>query len=154
MAANNEIIDSFRTVQVLSQQTVVDIQYITARTLPTGMTFSYAMARSTWLAGPPYVIIDEMAALLESLVTSSHVVAGQAVQDQDASGLLTDFVDLVVRYIQPNPTPPPLQGTVSYPIGQLALWAGDPNIAEAAGGPTPAQVMLVEYNRLKGLAGS
>jgi hypothetical protein len=151
--ATPQIIDSYKTVQVLSDTTVQDIQFITCRTVPTGITFSYAMAHSTWKAGPPYVILIDIETLLEDLVTNSHVVGGSAVQDLDSAGLLADYCDVVVQFDQTAAGLPPLEGTVSLPMGVVALFAGDANIANASGLQTPESRVLDEYARLQALAG-
>lgn len=148
-----QILDSYKTVQVTSDTTVQDIQYITCRTIPTGITFAYPMAHSVWKAGPPYLILNEIATLLEDQVSGGYVVAGSAVQDLDAAGLLADYVDLIVQYDQTAVGLPPLQGTVSIPMGIISLYASDPGIASQSGIPTPGTTIGEEYARLKALAG-
>lgn len=152
MPATYDVIDSYKTTQSLSQQQVVDVQYITISTVPTGITLSYAMPLKIWKEGPPYDVLDGMAVELENLVTNSHVVAGQAVADLDANGLLADYVDLIVQYNQPNSNLPPLQGTASIPVGIIELQATDPEFFGPGHIMTPGQRVGVEYERLVALS--
>lgn len=153
MADTYTVLDSYKTIQVISNTQVADIQYISAASVPTGIGFLYSMAYTVWQNGPPYVVLEEIATLLEDLVNSAHVVAGQGVQDLDKNGLLADYQELVVEYDRGPQGLPPLQGTVSMAMGVFSLWATDPSIADQLGQPTPAQVCGAEYNRLKALAG-
>ena len=152
MAAGVDIQDSYKTVQVVSNSTVVEIQYILAATTPTGIGFNYPMIHKVWTDGPPYTILLQIADLLEALVTSNHVVAGQAVQDLDANGLIQDSVDLIVQLDRSSQNLPPLQGTANVSMSLIEAWAGDPNIAEAAGLPTVESFVDLEYKRLQALA--
>jgi hypothetical protein len=146
--------DSYKTTQVASGTQVVDVQYITCLTIPTGIGFAYAMIYTTWQNGPPYDALQAIAVLLEDLVTSAHVVAGQAVQDLDANGLLADYVDLIVELDRSAQGLTPLQGTVSMSMPFIQLWAIDPNIGNASGQPTPSAKCAEEYARLQALAGA
>jgi hypothetical protein len=146
--------DSYKTTQVASGTQVVDIQYIVCLTIPTGIGFAYPMIYTTWQNGPPYVALQAIAVLLEDLVTSAHVVAGQAVQDLDANGLLQDYVDLIVQLDRSAQGLTPLDGTVSMSMSFIQLWAIDPSIGNASGQPTPSAKCAEEYARLQALAGA
>lgn len=152
MAVNYSVIDSYKTTQVLGGTTVQDVQYMVIRTIPTGITLAYAMAYTTYQAGGPYTILEEISTLLEDLVTNSHVVAGSDVSDLDKDGLLTDYCDLIVELDQSAAGLPPLDGTVSIPVGIISLYASDPSIASQSGNPSPASLCDEEYKRLQTLA--
>lgn len=152
MADNYWVQDSYKSTQSLTQNQVVDVEYVTISTIPTGITLSYAMPYQIWKEGPPYDSLEGMATELENLVTNGHVVAGNAVSDLDANGLLADYVDLIVQYDQTTPGRPPLQGTVSIPVGIILLQATDPEFFGAGHIATPGQLVGEEYGRLAGLA--
>lgn len=151
MAVNYQIIDSYKTTVVLAGTTVNDAQYIVTQTIPTGITFGYAMDHALWLLGGPYTILEQMSAILENCVTNNHVVAGNDVQDLDKNGLLTDYCDLIVELDQTAANLPPLDGTVSLPVKTLELFASLPPDSTP---PTksPATLCDEEYARLKTLA--
>jgi hypothetical protein len=153
MADTYQVLDAYKTIQVLSAQQVVDVEYVTISTFPTGIQLSYAMPLEVWKNGPPYTVFDLMAALLENLVTNYHVVAGSAVQDIDKNGLLTDYCDLIVEYDRSATGQPPLQGTVSIPVSLIYLEATDPEIANAEQVTPPGALCEAEYQRLAALAG-
>jgi hypothetical protein len=153
MAAQYQVLDAYKTIQVLSQTQVVDVEYVTISTFPTGITLTYAMPIGTWQSGPPYTVFELMAAELENLVTNYHVVAGSAVQDIDANGLLADYVDCIVELDRSATGLPPLQGTVSIPVSLIYLEATDPNIANAEQAVPPGALCQLEYERLVALAG-
>lgn len=147
------VIDSYKSIQVLSPTTVSDVQYVTIATIPTQITLTYPMEYAVWKKGPPYDQLNAMAQELENLVTNYHVVAGSAVQDLDANGLLVDYVDLIVEYVQPTAGLPPLQGTVSIPVSLIYLEATDPILANALHSTPPGGLCEEEYVRLQALAG-
>ena len=153
MAGNYFVLDAYKTIQVLAQNKVADVEYVTISTIPTGITLSYAMPHEVWTQGPPYTALDLMAAELENLVTNYHVVAGNAVQDLDKNGLLTDYVDAVIEYDRAATGLPPLQGTVSLPVSLLYLEATDPTLANAEQATPPGALCEAEYLRLQALAG-
>jgi len=146
-----QVIDAYKTIQVLSPSTVSDIEYVTISTLPTGIQLSYAMPLEVWQKGPPYTVFDLISAELENLVTNYHVVAGTAVQDIDKNGLLVDYCDLVIEYDRTATGLPPLQGTVSIPVSLISLAATDPELANALHTTPPGGLCEEEYLRLQAL---
>jgi len=154
MAANYVVLDSYKTVQVLSQQTVQDVQYVTAASLPTRITYSWAMPYEIWTAGPgSWTVLGAIATEFENLVTYEHVIAGSAVQDLDANGLLVDYTDVIVQYDRSAQGLPPLEGTVSIPIALIVLLEAEEGLPVPPGTQTPAELCGAEYDRLKALAG-
>lgn len=153
MADSYIVLDAYKTIQVVSSQLVSDVEYVTISTLPTQITLSYAMDHEVWKKGPPYDQLEAMAQLLENLVTNYHVIAGSAVQDLDANGLLTDYVDVIVQFDRAAASLPPLQGTVSIPVSTIYLEATDPLIANALHITPPGAMCEAEYLRLQALAG-
>ena len=149
---------SYRTVKVLSGQTVLDVQYVTCVTIPTGMTFAYGVPWDSWQggAGPGIGLLDSIATQLEEMATNLHVVAGSATQDLDANGLLEDFVSVTVEYDRSSSGLPPLYGTVNIPVNNFLI--SDTGIGGLVipppGGLTPNEQVQAEYARLQQLAGA
>src|SRR6185437_2383125 len=111
---------SYRTVKVMDGLTTLDIQFVSAVTVPTGIGFAYGVPYDSWQAGsgPGIGILESIAGQLELLASGHHVVAGMATQDLDANGLLADFASVVVEYDR-GAAGPPLQTTVDIPIDLL-----------------------------------
>src|SRR5690349_137074 len=111
---------SYRTVKVMDGLTTLDIQYVSAVTIPSGIGFAYGVPYDSWQAGsgPGIGILESLAGQIEILVSGHHVVAGTATQDLDANGLLQDFVSVVVEYDRGG-TAAPLQTTVDIPVDLL-----------------------------------
>lgn len=151
-------IGSYRTVKVLSGQTVLDVQYVTSATIPTGITFAYGVPWDSWQGGtgPGIGLLDSIATQLETMVTDLHVIAGTATQDLDANGLLEDFVTVTVEYDRAATALPPLYGSVNIPINNFLIT--DTGIGglqiPPPGGLTPNEQVQAEYARLEQLAGA
>lgn len=151
MAANYEVLESYKTIQVLSGQTIQDVQYVTAKTIPTGIVFSYAVDYGIWRFDHGPQIIANIADELEFLVTNNHVVAGAPVQDLDANGLLVDYCDVIVRLDRSAQGLPPLDGTVSLSM-TLIVWETQPEGGgNPPGGTTAEGLCSQEYARLEAL---
>ena len=154
MAAGYYVVSSFSTVQVLSGNTVIDVEYVNAATTPTGIGFSYAIPVEVWKLNQGGDALPLIAAELENMVENYHVVGGDSVQTLDVNGLLADSVDLVVEYARPATGLPPLRGTVNVSMADIYLEATDPSIYNATGRPTPQAQVEAEYQRLAALAGA
>ena len=158
MALSFYPLGSYRTVKVLTGQSVLDIQYVTCATIPTGITFAYGVPHDSWQggAGPGIGLLDDIAVQIEQLVTNLHVVAGTAIQDLDLNGLLEDYVALTVEYDRSSVGLPPLFGTVNVRIDNFLI--SDTGIGGLVipppGGLTPSQQVQAEYQRLATLAGA
>jgi hypothetical protein len=152
MAGQFQVISSFQTVQVLSANTVANVEYVTSKSLPTGIAYAYAIPLEVWHRNQGGDALGLIADQLEFLVDNSHVVAGDAEQSIDASGLLADAVALIVQYDRPTSGLPPLQGTVTIPVGDILLEASDPNIFNASGKTSAESQCQAEYDRLQALA--
>jgi hypothetical protein len=148
---------SFRTVKVLTGQSTIDVQYVTCATIPTGITFAYGVPIDSWQGGvgPGIGLLDSIAVQLEELVTNLHVVAGTAITDLDANGLLEDKVSVTVEYDRGGVLPS-LFGTVDIPVDNFLI--SDTGIGGLVipppGGLTPSQQVQAEYQRLAALAGA
>lgn len=148
------VVNSFRTVQVLSATTVQDAEMVTAQTIPSGLTFAYAVPIEAWLAGTGEALLDVIATQLEgmSVASGGHVAASTPTQDIDLNGLLTDTVDVTVVFDRSSASLPPLYGTVAIPI--QAFFNQQTGIGGFHVGEAPNQYVVDEYNRLAALAGA
>lgn len=158
MADNFYPLGSYRTVKVLSGNTILDIQYVTCATIPTGITFAYGVPIDSWQGGtgPGIGLLTDIATQLEEQVTNLHVIAGSANSDLDANGLLQDFVSVTVEYDRSAQGLPALYGTVNIPVNNfLSTDTGIGGLViPPAGGLTPNQQVQAEYERLGQLAGA
>jgi hypothetical protein len=152
MAAQFQTLSSYQTVQVLSANTVRNVQYTGNESLPTGIGYAYAIPLEVWKRNRGGDALGLIAGQLEYLAEHQHVVDGDAEQSIDASGLLADAVALVVEYDRSATGLPPLQGTVTIPVGDILLEASDPNIFNASGKPSAESLCQAEYDRLQALA--
>lgn len=159
MAANYQVLGSFATVQVTSPTTVVDVLRITAKTIPSGITF-YANAPYRSIVGVPItgqhitpaqvdeianVFIEPLAAGIERMMGSGQVAYAVAVEDIDRSGLLIDYIDATVSYPSPSTSQPgPFEQTVRIPTNAF----DEPSFYD----PLIGQPINDAYNALEDLA--
>lgn len=146
-------LDSYRTVKVLTQTDVVDVQYVSAVTSPNGLGFAYAVPYASWLSGAGNGLLDVIAVQLEEIFANGEIVASSPVQDLDASGLLVDYVSVIVQLDRTAQGLPPLNGTVNIPVD--AFFSQDTGIGgfHVPGTVAPNQYVVDEYQRLQTLAG-
>ena|ERR1051326_3380408 len=158
MADSFYVIGSYRTVKVLTGQTVVDVEYVTCATIPTGITFAYGVPIESWTFEPQAGIdlLNVIATQLEEMVTNLHVVSGTAISDLDQSGLLQDYVAVTVEYDRAAQGLPPLYGTVNIRIDNFFLTETGIGglVITPPGGLTPNAQVQQEYARLQALAGA
>ena len=146
-------INSYRSVQVTSGTQVQDVEVVTAQTIPTGITFTYAIPLSVWVNNNADSTLSAISDYLETLATDHHVVGGSPSQDFDASNLLADYVDLIVEYNRDSIGQPALQGMASVPIAAIVVFAeGAAAQGFGAGIGDPAAAVDAEYQRLAALA--
>ena len=144
------VINSFRTVQVLSNTTVLDAEYVVAQTQPHGFGFAYAVPLTSWLSGAGEGLLAVIADELELLASNGQAVGSVPVQDVDNNGLLTDAVDVTVAFNRDAQGLPPLYGSVVIPI--QAFFGQNTGIGGLHVGESPNQYVVDEYNRLAALA--
>ena len=144
------VINSFRTVQVISNTTVLDAEYVVAQTIPHGFGFAYAVPLTSWLSGAGEGLLATIADQLEALAANGEAVGSVPVQDVDNNGLLTDAVDVTVAYDRTAQGLPPLYGSVTIPI--QAFFNQETGIGGFHVGEPPNQYVVDEYHRLAALA--
>ncbi len=109
MADNFTTIGSYATVQVTGPSSAVDVLRITARTIPSGVVFT-ANAPTNSLVGlqPGDVdgiadrFIGPLAYGIERMFGIPGVAYAVSAEDTDPSGLLIDYVDVTVQYVEPT----------------------------------------------------
>ena len=144
------VINSFRTVLVLSNTTVLDAEYVVAQTIPHGFGFAYAVPIESWKADRAVGLLSVIADQLEALAANGEAVGSVPVQDVDNNGLLADAVDVTVAYDRAAQGLPPLYGSVTIPI--QAFFTQETGIGGFHTGEPPNQYVVDEYNRLAALA--
>lgn len=145
-------LDSYRTVKVLTPTDVVDIQYVTCISMPSGFGFAYGVPHDEYVASSGVGLLDVIAVQLEEIGANGQMVASSPVQDLDKNGLLQDYVAAVVEYSRTAQGLPPLQGVVNIPINNF--FAQDTGIGgfTIPGVEAPNQFVVDEYQRLATLA--
>jgi hypothetical protein len=149
---------SYRTIKVIPPNSVLEIEYVSCATIPTGITFAYGVPYDGWQGGtgPGIGLLDSIAVQLEQLVSNLDVVGGQATQDLDNNGTLADFVDLYVQYDRSAQGLPPLQETVTVNVNDfLTSETGIGGLViPPSGGVTPTEAVQAAIARLEQLAAS
>ncbi len=147
MADSFAVVNSFRTIQVLSATSILEAEMVTCLTIPSGLGFAYAVPIESWVSGAGEGLLDVIATQLEemSVASGGHVAASTPTQDIDLNGLLTGTVDATVEYSRASAGLPPLYGTVSIPI--QAFFSQETGIGGFHFGESPNQ-----YDRLATLA--
>ncbi len=90
------IVSQHRTVLVRSQTLVEDVMELTATTTPSGVTFVRSIKYDVWHSGGARAALQPIADHIEAIMDSWPVVSGAAVQQVDASGLITNAVEFVL----------------------------------------------------------
>jgi hypothetical protein len=142
----------YKTVRELAGGTVIDVQYVSFTSTPSGFGASYAIPFDSWVAGGPgHALLQVIADELETLGANHHMTGSTGVQDLDANGLLADFVDATVTYMNGA-----LVLTTSVLIPVQAFFAAEPGIGgltfTTSGGQSPADQCDAAYADLEHLA--
>jgi hypothetical protein len=149
MAASYRIVSELRTVQVLSQTQVSDVQQVGFIAYPSGTYCQTEIPWDAWVLEGPAAWVQPLAQAIEDLIAGSGATAATFVQDVDASGLIADFLDFTVSFTPTGGTGIPLTTVVRIPV----TWFGiDTSLATAAG-MNPAVAIHDAYERLVADAG-
>lgn len=153
MANVTTILYSYRSIQVMSQTLTLDCEYCICQTIPHQLGFNYAVPYDTFKAGDALGLLDVISTQLEGFYANGEVVASSGIQDIDKSGLISDWVAVVVEYNRDAQGLPPLQGTVNIPA--QAFFNQETGIGgfHVPGSEPPNQYVVDEYDRLRALAG-
>lgn len=98
---------SVRTVKVLGPSSVVDVERVSATTLPHGVYFERDVPLTVWGTAAADEYVNELAVAIEQRLEGGVADTAAFVQDVDDTGLLTDAVEFTVSI----PPPPDAVGT-------------------------------------------
>lgn len=121
MATNYDTTDSYRDVQVLSASQIIDVQVVSFKTKPSGVTASRAVPYEEWLNQTGFDVIGQTASAIEDLMSGGLAVAGSGAEEVDTTGLLKFVVEFVVEATPPTGIPGPFQTTVTIPVDLLTV---------------------------------
>src|SRR5438105_894784 len=102
MAQNYDVVSQRRTVQVLGQSQVADVMEVGFVTKPSGVYAQREVPYASWAALGAGSWIDTLAVAIEGLMAGGLASGATFVQDVDSTGLLADFIDFTVVYIDPT----------------------------------------------------
>jgi hypothetical protein len=146
---------SYQTVRVLSQTQVVEVEAIGIYTQPSGFYVVVQVPLAEWQAGGADTYLATTADLIEGVVLATPdpgqtLAAGVAyVQDVDASGLLSAFLDFTVSYTPKGAGKAPFTTVVQLPM--TSFETADAFNTALPGG-TPLAQLEAAYSRLKATA--
>lgn len=150
MAGSFSVVSQIRTVQVLGPTQVLDVEQVGFVTHPTGIYAEFPVPLVTWRQGGAGTLIGPLSEAIENLIAGSAATGASYLQDIDESGLLVDFLDVIVEYVPPDGTRPPMTTSVPIPL-EAFLAAGDVWFAQS--GVSPAQLVDEAYQALAATAG-
>jgi hypothetical protein len=146
---------SYQTVRVQSQTSVVDVELIGIYTKPSNIYIGVPVPKAAFEAGNYDSFLSVTAGLVESILAATpdpgQTLAQSAsyVQDIDAAGLLSAFLDFTVAYIPTSTYQGSFSEIVRLPVTVFETAAAfDTKI----NGVTPIQILDAAYARQKKLA--
>jgi hypothetical protein len=149
MADNYYTSGSIRDVQVLSPSKTIPVEMAEAFTIPSNVYFEFPIPLDLWTQNQGADYLGAIAGGIEDLIAQGMVVGGNYIQTTDVSGLLVDYMDLIVQYRPANGIQGTFEGTVRVPLNTFVA-AVDPFFGRLAG--SPQALVLAEWERLKALA--
>lgn len=112
MAANYLASGSFRTVQVFGG-IAVDVEVVQVTTLPSLVTFSYAVPLDLWTGNQAAGLLAPIAAGVENIIGYPEVAGARYEEDVDAAGNLVSLLVIIVQASSSDPLQPgPFTGEV------------------------------------------
>jgi hypothetical protein len=157
VAASYRVVGQFRDIQVLGPTNVMDVQRIQFVTSPSAIYAEFPVPLST--AGKPGplftpaqvdILIGPLAESIENLIAGSAATTASYLQDVTDSGLLADYLDVVVEYDPADGFRPPMTTTVRIPLDAFLAAGGDPWFARLAA--SPQSLVDEAYQALAGTA--
>lgn len=146
---------SYQTVRVQSQTSVVDVELIGIYTKPSNIYIGVPVPLAAFNAGNYESFLDVTAGLVESILAAtpdpgqSLAQSASYVQDIDAAGLLSAFLDFTVAYIPTTTYQGPFSQIVRLPVTVFETAAA---FDTPINGTTPIQLLDAAYARQKQLA--
>ncbi len=145
------LVASETTVQVISPTVVVDIEYVTIQTQPSGVIASLPVIRQEFNQGTAGPLLQDYANNIELMMSQPHVIAGQGSQTLDSNGLLADNVVFTVQYVPAGGTASSVTAEAVVPT-RLLSEGGDPAIEQVVL-PQAEAIISGVYNNLVAMAG-
>jgi hypothetical protein len=149
--ASYGLVASETTVQVVSPTVVIDIEYVTIQTQPSGVIASLPVMAFEFNGGTAGPLLQSYADNIELMMQQPNVIAGQGSQTLDPNGLLADNVVFTVQYVPTGGTATSITAEAVVPNGLLAE-GGDPTI-QASLLAQAEQIISDTYNNLVLMAG-
>lgn len=151
MADNYTVIGSYATVQVTGPASAVDVLRITARTIPSGVTFTVNAPYRNIVGVQPgdvdgiaRTFIAPLATGIERMMGSGMVAVAMGAEDTNAAGLLVDYIDASVEYIPEGAITSDFQQVIRIPANAF----DEPSFY----GPLVGNRISAAYEGLKSLA--
>lgn len=149
--ATYTLIASETTVQVISPKIVLDIEYATIQTQPSGVIASLALAKADFDAGTAGTLLQDYANNIELLMTRAHVIGAIGSQTLDVNGLIADNVVFTVEYRPTGANVTSVTAEAVVPTGLLTE-GGDPVFERVLIAEADA-IITAAYNSLVSAAG-
>ncbi len=160
MASSYVVVSSYPTVKVMSPAQVLDVQWISFLTLPTGIGCEYGVPHDAFVlegsGAADQPIIDALAQAIEQAAQGNGVVGGSFLQDTDpATALLIDFVQYDLVYVPPTAGRGPFATYVNVPVNSfITSQTGIGGLViNTAQYPAPSTVVGDAYASLVAMAG-
>jgi hypothetical protein len=99
---------SLRTVKVLGPSSVVDVERVSATTIPHSVYFERDVPLTIWGTAGADDYVNELAVAIEQYLQGGEADNAAFIQDVDDTGLLTDAIEFTVSI------PPPLDATGTF----------------------------------------
>lgn len=144
MATDYTVVSQRRTVQVLSQTQVADVEEVGFISHPSGTYAQREVPYISWLASGSDAWIEPLAAAIEGLFSGGLASAASFVQDVDTNGLIADFLDFTVTYQPTGGLGLPMSTEVRIPVTALTL---DTQFGSFLG-TSPADQLRAAYDAL------
>jgi hypothetical protein len=149
MADKYTTISARQTIQVVSQTESADVEAVTIQTIPSLIRMTVLVPLKEWTGGKAATYLEPPASIVEGLVAEGFVSSASYVQDTDASGLLSGFLNLTVSYTPPGSPGLPFTTIVQVPMTALATDDAYTAWAKAQPGGHPIETA---YDALKATA--
>ena len=121
--ATYKVVNSRRTVQVVSPTQVQDVMVLGVITSPSGVYFERPVPLKDWLANPfgPGFYLQPPTDNIEGAMTNPEVIAASYIEDLGSNGLVEGFIQFVFEVPSNDPTRPgPFQATADVPMSEVA----------------------------------
>jgi len=120
---------SRRDVQVTSPTTVLDVEIVSATTVPDGVYFEFPVPLLSWQQIGEEAFVEPVAEGINAVLGNPNVAGGYWSQDIDENGLIADTMNFTVFIPTPQGRTGPFTTQIQVPV---ALLGADPALRNAA----------------------